>query len=174
MKFFIGLFILLFFRTAVFAQTEKVEIKIVDSIPLSKTELYVRAKAFLANSFNSLQHVIQMDDKEAGVIICKGSMDVLSKGTFGIKYINNVDFTIKIDIKEGKYRAIISDLRHTGLGNQDDLAGGAIENEKPSCGTLFIPKKDWAKMKDAIQIKATSFLEDLKLSMHKEVKKDDF
>ena len=115
-----------------------------------------------------------MDDKEAGKIICKGSMTPSSKGTFGMTYQNNVDFTLTIDLRDNKYRAFISELYHTGLGFDKEYAGGAIENDKPSCGTLFIPKKDWAKMKEAIKNEATKYLERLKQAMLKESKPDDF
>lgn len=160
--------------SSLYAQTDNVEIKIIDSINLTKQELYVRARSFIAYSFKNSKSVIQMDDKEAGKIICKGSMTPPSKGTFGMTYQNNVDFTLTIDLKDGKYRAVISDLYHSGLGPQKEYAGGAIENEKPACGTLFIPKKDWEKMKVAIKNEASMYLESLKAAMQKEVKNDDF
>lgn len=169
------LYIVSFFIQSIsFAQSEKIEIKIVDSIPLSKQELYTRARAFIAYSFNNSKNVIQMDDKEAGKIICKGSMKLSSKGTFGFTYQNNVDFTLTIDVKNNKYRAIISDLYHTGLGVPPEYPGGAIENEKPACGTLFIPKKDWEKMKKAMKKEATTYLDRLKEAMLKESKTGDF
>lgn len=169
------LFIFSFFAKAVlFAQSEKIEIKIIDSIPATKQELYARARAFIAYSFKNSKNVIQMDDKDVGKIICKGSMTCESKGTLGINYQNNVDFTLTIDVKENRYRGVISDLYHSGLGNAKEYPGGAIENEKPDCGTLFIPKKDWLKMKEAIKNGATRFLGELKKGMLKEAKGDDF
>lgn len=164
----------LFIQSISFGQTEKVEIKIIDSIPVTKQELYTRARAFIAYSFKNSKNVIQMDDKEAGKIICKGSMTPPSKGTFNMTYQNNVDFTLTIDVRDNKYRAVISDLYHSGLGPQKEYAGGAIENEKPSCGTLFIPKKDWEKMKEAIKKEATTYLDQLKQAMLKQSKTDDF
>jgi len=158
----------------VYSQTERVELKIIDSLNLTRQELYLRARSFVAYNFKNSKNVIQMDDKEAGKIICKGSMTPLSKGTFGMTYKSNVDFTLTIDIKDGKYRAIISDLYHTGLGTTKDAIGGAIENEKPACGTFFIPKKDWDKIKEATKRDASAFLDNLKEAMSKEVKKDDF
>jgi hypothetical protein len=163
-----------FIKSISFGQTEKVEIKIIDSIPVTKQELYIRARAFIAYSFKNSKNVIQMDDKEAGKIICKGSMTLPSKASVGITYQNNVDFTLTIDVRDNKYRAVISDLYHSGLGSQKEYAGGAIENEKPSCGTFFIPKKDWEKIKEAIKKEAKSYLDSLKEAMLKESKPDDF
>ena len=164
----------LLFGSILYAQTERVEFKVIDSLNLPKQELYVRARSFIAYSFKNSKNVIQMDDKEAGKIICKGSMTPSSKGTFGITYQNNVDFTLTVDLKDGKYRVVITDLYHSGLGPQKEYAGGAIENEKPACGTFFIPKKDWDKMKEVIKKEASDYLESFKVAMNKEVKKDDF
>lgn len=174
MKTFILFIFSILVTTLLFAQSDKTEVKITDTIPISKLELYGRARAFVTYSFKNSKNVIQMDDKEVGKIICKGSMTPSSKGTFGMTYQNNVDFTLTIDLKDNKYRAIISDLYHSGLGSQKEYPGGAIENEKPACGTLFIPKKDWEKMKEAIKKEATTYLEKLKVAMHKETKPDDF
>jgi hypothetical protein len=49
--------------------SEKVD---VDSI--KSTELYVRAHEWFAKTFKSAQSVIQLDDKEAGKILGKGSI----------------------------------------------------------------------------------------------------
>jgi hypothetical protein len=172
-KVILNTLILLSTSTA-FSQTEKLELKVIDSLNFSKQELYVRARAFIAYSFKNSKNVIQMDDKDAGKIICKGSMTPASKGTFGMTYQNNVDFTLTIDVRDGKYRALISEIYHSGLGPKKEYAGGAIENEKPACGTFFIPKKDWDKMKEAIKAEASAYLDSLKTAMNKEVKKDDF
>ena len=81
----------------------------VDSIP--KDELYKRAKRWFVDTYNSGKDVIQLDDKENSEIIGKGFFEELWMVTFygGTKV--NVWQTIKIQMKDGRYRYEITDFR---------------------------------------------------------------
>lgn len=73
----------------------------------TKDELYVRAREWFARSFKSSKSVIQMEDKEAGKIIGKGS----SSGLYTVLMSTvpyKLDFTVSITVKEGRYRYEIS------------------------------------------------------------------
>lgn len=72
-----------------------------------KDELYARAKIWFANSFNSSNHVIQLDDKENGVVLGKGKIveqDPNGKKTW--------EFTVKIQLREGRYKAEFYDISY--------------------------------------------------------------
>lgn len=76
---------------------------------LSDEQLHINAKQFFAEAFKSANDVIQMDDKEAGVIIGKGlsriSIVVMGQGnTFPMHY------TIKIQSRDGRYKYTISNI----------------------------------------------------------------
>ena len=114
-----------------------------------------------------------MDDKEAGRIICKGSMHVTSKGAFG-KYRNIFDFTLTVDVRDNKYRLVMSDIYHSGLVDQPAYAGGSIDNEKSACGAFLIPKGDWRKIKDAIKKGAWAYLLEFQNAMNKKIEVDTF
>jgi hypothetical protein len=73
----------------------------------SKSELYARAKLWFANAFVAANHVIQLDDKETGVLIGKGS--IISKDSNGKK---TWEFTVKIQTKEERYKAEIYDISY--------------------------------------------------------------
>ncbi len=97
------------------------EVVQVDSID-TKT-LFVRAHSWFAHTFNSAQNAIQLDDKEAGRIIGKGSFPVTDNvenpTLMNVHISGSVDFTVEILTKDGRYKYIISDLSFKLLGMQE-------------------------------------------------------
>jgi len=73
---------------------------------LSSLELYNRSKLFFVETFNSANHVIQLDDAENKVIIGKGG------STF--------KFTIKIQARDGRYKYEIYDISISGLESSSE------------------------------------------------------
>jgi hypothetical protein len=80
---------------------------------VSKDELYMRARAWLADAFNSSKEVLQVQDKETGELIGKGTMETsipwknfLYKGNFPV--ISRFKFSIWV--KENKYKYEITDI----------------------------------------------------------------
>jgi|GEM_PF-3190181 len=147
---------------------------LIDSIDLSKDELYARAKTYIAYSFKSAQDVIQLDDKDNGKIIAKGNFTSFTNQAFGMKYFSIIEFTFTIDVRDGKFRGIIENLYQNGLTNDSGVKGGSFENEKPVVGTLFFPKNYWVKVKEQGRIDAIKHLEDFSAYMKKKIDTDDF
>lgn len=82
---------------------DKIFYEQVDSVTgLSKDQLYTRAKLWMANAFASAKDVIQMDDKEAGLLVGKGHFNIHSTGLGSATWPCN--FTISLTAKDGKYR----------------------------------------------------------------------
>lgn len=82
-----------------------------------KDKIFEESKVWIAQSFKSANNVIQYSDKETGSIIGKGNIQYPCDGfidctTFGEDRIN---FTIKIDTKDGKARVTINDVTRTPL-----------------------------------------------------------
>ena len=75
-----------------------------------KNELYLRAKSFFANSFKSGKAALQMEDKEEGVLIGKSMVNLCNgmEGEWSDCY--NMFFTIKISVKDGRYKYEIYDI----------------------------------------------------------------
>jgi len=85
----------------------------VKEIPgVSKTKIFGASKKWMADSFKSANHVIQSEDEPTGQIIGKGKTMItyVKKGAlFGAGY--NLEFTIQVDCKDGKYRIRIYDIK---------------------------------------------------------------
>jgi len=113
----------------------------------SASELYVRANEWFlkksAKTLNSADAVIQKLNKEKGKIIGKGYISVSRNGAF---FGGGFNFTITVTAKEGRYRYIITDIEHYAKKSEMH-SGGAIENEKPACGTFFMLKRHWRNIK---------------------------
>lgn len=155
----------------------------IDSVKGSKAYLFVNAKSWLASTFNSSKAVIEMEDKDAGVIIGHGTFVKRENSAFGNQVgLSLISFSIKINLKDNKYRCILSNFNHkyvqtasTFNPNQSyamnnltssltsNESGGSLDDEKPDCGGMFMTRKQWQKIKDY----ATSESERLLSSMNK-------
>lgn len=84
------------------------EVVQVDS-SLTAEDLYINAKKWLVVAFKSSKSVVQTDDKEAKLIIVKS---FISKGHNS--YISSPQnwFTLKIEMKDGRYRYSLYDIRY--------------------------------------------------------------
>lgn len=73
---------------------------------IKKDRIYLAAKEWISNSFKSSKAVIDLDDKEAGKIICKGTYKSDRKNNDALV----INFTLNFTAKDGKYRVQIYDL----------------------------------------------------------------
>lgn len=78
---------------------------VVDVPGMTKTDLYVAARSWFVSEYRSADDVIQMEDKEAGRIIGKGFS--LVQWQMATRYVKH---TVQIDLKDGKYRYIVTDF----------------------------------------------------------------
>lgn len=126
---------------------------------LTSNELFTRAREWIAVTFKSANSVIQMEDKGSGIIIGKGNISI-PKTSLQVGSI--VSFTIKIQVKNGRYKYWVNDLVHTSpYGN-----GGGLENEKPAWGWAMM-KKAWVQIKDRASIAIPEFIASLNEQMKK-------
>lgn len=113
----------------------------------SDQTLFSRAKLFCAQYFNSSTDVIKLEDSKTFTIVAKGLLNRNYTNPFNKSFGGNVKFTLTIQAKSGKYRYSINDLYHSDPHPNGDYSGGSLLLEKPACGTLFMTKKAWQKIK---------------------------
>jgi hypothetical protein len=79
---------------------------------LNQSQIYDGARQWFAIAFRSANAVIQYEDKATGTIIGKGSMQYPCTGfeCMGMTGRERVDFTVRVDTKDGKIRVGYEDL----------------------------------------------------------------
>ena len=97
--------------------------QVVEAPGKTKEQLYVLINYWYTSTFTSGKEVIQLNDKEAGVIIGKGFVEGIATHSGGTNsYKVNLCPIIKTDIKEGKIRITYT----VPYYDVDKLAGGGI------------------------------------------------
>lgn len=79
--------------------------QVIDCGEKTKEQLYILLNYWVSSSFNDANSVIQLNDKEAGTIICQGYVSNIAANLGGMNAYNiNIKPIIKIDIKDKKIR----------------------------------------------------------------------
>lgn len=104
-------FVLCLFASVSYSQNN-FELDTIFTIDKTKLELYNSSKMYIVSSFKSANDVIQLDDFETGIIVVKGSlMESVNYSLSTKKYY--FTFTLKIFMKDNKYRIVIEDIKNT-------------------------------------------------------------
>ncbi len=81
--------------------------KIVQVENKTKSEIYLLVKEWISDNHKSTKYVTDLDDKEAGSLIIK-DLSFLSQKIGKKYYAVNVNQTIKVEIKEGRFKVTIT------------------------------------------------------------------
>ena len=85
--------------------------------------MYIAINYWYTSTFNDGESVIQLNDKDAGVIIARGFVEGIAAHTGGMNHYNvNLTPIIKTDIKDGKIRITYTVPFYSVV----KLAGGGI------------------------------------------------
>ncbi len=148
-----------------FSQTWNDSKVTVDSIQLSKDQIYDKAKVAVFELFNSGKASIELDDKANGILIGRGSFlthDI--KNGFGqILGSRSIFFKYTIEVKDRKYRITISDHTHEKIGRFD-----GSRPPHPS-GDGKISEKQWLKYKSECDENASKTIASFKALINKKV-----
>lgn len=99
-------------------------VKIIDCEEKNKEQLYIIINFWVSNTFNDANSVIQLNDKESGVIICQGYLSEISSNTgFLNQYVISVKPVFKIDIKDNKIR-----VTYTVMNYEINRSDGMLSN----------------------------------------------
>jgi uncharacterized protein with TBP-like fold DUF4468 len=111
------------------------------SFKKSKTEVYKSAKLWFTDAFKDSKSVLQMDDKDLGELIGKGTFKypVTSQG-FTAEFW--CQFTAKISCRDDKYRIQIYDIMTKGKSAGDYYPAETIINSKESVPQIALREID--------------------------------
>lgn len=140
----------------------------------SKDDLYLRAREWFAKTFKSAQAVLQMDDKQAGKLIGKGaSKSYYTYMLYPVEY--NLNYTISITTKDGRYRYEISSFRVNSESGMNRLIEGPYDVYNKNKGTGLVMFKKIIPFVESTSIDLVSGIADAMKQPSKDVKsKDDF
>ncbi len=105
-------------------------------------ELYSRAKLWIANSYRSAKTVIDLDDKESGRLIVKGTFTIPVPAGL-ITKATTYRHQLTIEVKDGRFRYTLTNL----VKLQPDAP--ALYREWPLEGSVkepFVGKKTWERI----------------------------
>jgi hypothetical protein len=139
------------------------EIVGVDS-SLKTNELFNNAREWFAKTYISSNEVIQLEDKEQGVIIGKGIIPVYYKYMGNNTQDGYMNYTISVYLKDGRYKYELTDFSH-----EPHLIGG--NNYGSAEEMLNTNKVGYQKilnnMLNQMNIKVNEVIKSLKLAMGK-------
>ncbi len=144
--------------------------KIIYTDSVGKGVLFSTINDWFATNFKSANDVIQMVDKDAGIIIGKGTFEY----SYGQKisyicYIGYINFTIKVYVKDNRYKVEFLNFNHESGGSQyssPSCSLGLITSNSESSfnglGKSF-HNNVWSDVKEKINIKSEMIFNSLEL-----------
>lgn len=148
--------------------------KIITVDSTSKEVLYYRAMEWLSTTYKSANDVIQMNDKEQGVIIGKGAIKTYVKVLGNYEDAGLVYYTIKLSFKHNKYRYEVNNVYHDKSFSKLGCSGGLLNNEKPASSNLCISRKYWESIKYFADKGLNELVLSLEASMQKQLQPTDW
>lgn len=131
--------------TAVLGQDPLTYTEVVQVDSISAIELYSRAKFWFVTAYNSANDVLQMDNKENGEIIGKAIMKYNPNVFVGSETTKgNIKYTIKIFVKDGRYKYEITDFIHDPYGNQYGKSSMGLITTDKECPNPPTKAKAWS------------------------------
>ncbi|SFF32766.1 DUF4468 domain-containing protein [Spirosoma endophyticum] len=96
----------------------------------TKDELFKRARKWFVKTYNAPQDVLQVNDSSSGVLTGTGSQRTPVKYQ-GLDWQGNMEHTLSVKVKEGKYQISLTDLKVEGNPLQSYQLPNAAQNQAP-------------------------------------------
>ncbi len=146
----------------------------------AKDDLYARARLWLPEAFKDSRDAIQVDDKENGLLLGKGRTIVRNMGFGGQPLEKTWSFTLKIQVKEGRYKIDLYDIDYSffqpgaGMPRYDMVFDDYYSDESNFKKDGTIKRRAGRNIaNDAAKLFA-GLSADLEKVMRQQVSKDDF
>jgi hypothetical protein len=156
-------------------QTSVTYTKVIQTIDTNRTKdiLYLNAKEWFVETFKSSNDVIQLDDKENGMIQGKAKI----KYSYTTNYNGYINFTIKIWLKNGRYKYEFSNFIHEAKADNCFSLGlitDGIEVNKPCehYGYINTLGKAWTDVKNVIGSDVQEISKSLNDKMNQKIDSD--
>lgn len=121
-------------------------VRVIDAPGKTKEQLYIILNYWYSSTFSGEKSVIQLNDKNAGVIIAKGcvySSDFLVGGSGFYSYAISIIPTIKTDIKDGKVRVTYTLLSYSMSRREDGGVLGIMQGSRSRYSNAIV-QETWS------------------------------
>ncbi len=148
----------LFMCSGVLAQEPIGFEKIIKVDSVKNNIIYNGLKEWIGMNYRSAKSVIEVDDKEAGLIIISPRTDYSIGKLQYMCYEGSIKYTIKFQVKDGRFKVVITNFIHQNdPGNnklcQLGLITDADEYNGPSVwGAKSYNNKVWKDLKEKIEL----------------------
>lgn len=155
MKKLVLLYISVFtFFTTTMAQEPLSFSKVIESPNKSKIELFNEVSDWFAVNYNAAQDVIQLSDKDAGIIVGKGAESYTFGKPMYLCFDGFINYTVKIQFKDGKFKVDISNFAHSVLPKNSAGCNIGLLTTAPEYKTDGMGKNGLNKIWDDLKEKA--------------------
>lgn len=137
-------------------------VRLGDSI--ASNELYSRGREWFAKTYNSSQSVLQMEDEVNGKLIGKALFPVYHKALGRTFDSGDINYTISLYFKNGRYKYEITDFIHTS-----NYESGSYKKtcDEMRYETRKVPKRVYDYYFVQLDKNMKNLIDDLKVSMDK-------
>lgn len=144
--------------------------KVIETDSVGKAMIFANINDWFASTYKSANDVIQMADKEAGIIVGNGSMSYSFGGFSYLCYEGYLKYTIKVYVKDNRYKIVLTNFIHSvKAGNGPQCALGVITTADVYTTTGMTKKYQnnvWNGLKD----KAEKFSNEIFMSLENKTK----
>ena len=161
---------LVFITQQTFSQDNFTISKVIHTNEVGKNMIYVAINDWFATTYNSANDVIQMADKEAGIIIGNGSTDYTKEGMMYMCYGGWIKYTIKVYMKGNRFKVDITNFRHSVKPSASPLCALGLITNAENYTDKGMSKKYHNKVWNDIKEYSTAYAESLFLSLEKRAK----
>lgn len=158
---------MLFLAVSIQAQDPLSFEKVIQVDSIKKDAIYNGLKEWVGMNFKSAKNVIEIDDKEAGILIIKSVTDYSIKNLQLSCYEGYHHFTIKFQVKDGRFKASVTNFRHENQpGNKETCNIGLVTTDefypgKSGLGMKGFNNKIWNDLKAKSTIIAENYFQQL-------------
>lgn len=147
--------LLLFMSISVMAQEELSFSKVIKADSASNKEsLFVTMRSFLATYYKDSKRVIEMEDKDAGLIIGKATSIFNAHSLFLSAYDGFLDYNVKIQTKDGRVKVEVNHFFHHNIPGHQSAANLGVLTTSEVYATSGIQKKYHNKVWEMLKVQA--------------------
>lgn len=162
--------ILIFTTLTLSAQDNLTFEKVIETDSVGKATIFATINDWFATSYNSANDVIQMADKDAGIIVGNGSMSFSYGGMSYLCYEGYIKYTIKVYVKDNRYKVVLTNFNHSVKpGNGAQCALGLITTADVYT-TKGMSKKYQNNVWNGIKLKAEQYSNEIFASLENKTK----